>query len=184
MPEAKRKSQPGREASQETPLEAAFRLVASLPVPVFFKSRDGRYLGVNRAWEQFFGMPRADFVGKTVADLYPQDPAIAERHARMDEELYAKGGGQSYEIPIKTRSGELRDALYYKSTFSGPDGAAAGLVGTIVGVIILNFIGDVVFLLKLPSYWQPVAIGLILVAVVVASAAADSLSARSAEGSA
>ena len=134
MPEAKRKREPGREASKETPLEAAFDLVASLPVPVFFKSRDGRYLGVNRAWEQFFGVKAADFVGRKVADLYPQDPSIAQRHARMDEELYAKGGGQSYEIPIKTRSGALRDTIYYKATFAGPGGAAAGLVGTIVDI--------------------------------------------------
>jgi PAS domain S-box-containing protein len=134
MPEAKRKVEPGRGASEEAPLEAAFKLVASLPVPVFFKSRDGRYLGVNRAWEQFFGVSRAEFVGKKVADLYPNDPAIAERHARMDEELYAKGGGQSYEIRIRTRPGELRDTLYYKSTYAGPDGAAAGLVGTIVDI--------------------------------------------------
>ncbi|HET7198356.1 MAG TPA: PAS domain S-box protein, partial [Burkholderiales bacterium] len=109
--------------------------MASLPVPVFFKSRDGRYLGVNRAWEQFFGLPGSEFVGKKVGELYPQDPAIGERHARMDDELYARGGGQSYEIPIRTRSGELRDAIYYKSTWSGADGgAAAGLVGAIVDI--------------------------------------------------
>jgi PAS domain S-box-containing protein len=134
MPEAKRKVEPGRGASEEAPLEAAFKLVASLPVPVFFKSRDGRYLGVNRAWERFFGVSRAEFIGKQVADLYPDDPAIAERHARMDEELYARGGGQSYEIRIRTRSGELRDTLYYKSTYAGADGAVAGLIGTIVDI--------------------------------------------------
>src|SRR5690349_18622441 len=134
MPEAKRKIEPGRGASEEAPLEAAFKLVASLPVPVFFKSRDGRYLGVNRAWEQLFGVPASQFLGKKVADLYPQHPAIAERHARMDDELYAKGGGQSYEIPIATRSGEVRDTLYYKSTFAGPDGRVAGLVGAIVDI--------------------------------------------------
>jgi PAS domain S-box-containing protein len=134
MPEAKRKVEPGRGASEEAPLEAAFKLVASLPVPVFFKSRDGRYLGVNRAWERFFGVSRAEFIGKQVADLYPDEPAIAERHARMDEELYARGGGQSYEIRIRTRSGELRDTLYYKSTYAGADGAVAGLIGTIVDI--------------------------------------------------
>jgi PAS domain S-box-containing protein len=133
MPEATRKKEPGREGL-EAPLEAAFKLVASLPVPVFFKSRDGRYLGVNRAWEQLFGVPASQFVGQKVADLYPQDPAIAERHARMDDELYAKGGGQSYEIPIATRSGEVRDTIYYKSTYAGPDGRVAGLVGTIVDI--------------------------------------------------
>jgi PAS domain S-box-containing protein len=134
MPEAKRKMAPGREASADAPLEAAFKLVASLPVPVFFKSRDGRYLGVNRAWEEFFGISGAAFVGKKVAELYPQDPAIAERHARMDDELYAKGGGQSYEIAVRTRSGELRNTIYYKSTIAGPRGAPAGLIGTIVDI--------------------------------------------------
>jgi PAS domain S-box-containing protein len=134
MPEAKRRREPGREASQESALEAAFKLVASLPVPVFFKSRDGRYLGVNRAWEQFFGLSGAEFVGRRVAELYPQDPAIGERHARMDEELYARGGGQSYEIELRTRRGEPRTAIYYKSTIDGPDGRPTGQVGTIVDI--------------------------------------------------
>lgn len=58
-------------------------------------------------------------------------------------------------------------------------GGRGGLVGTILGVIILNFIGDLVFLLQLPSYWQPVATGLILVLVVVASALVDRVSTRS-----
>ena len=57
-------------------------------------------------------------------------------------------------------------------------GGRGGLVGTILGVIILNFIGDVVFLLQLPSYWQPVATGLILVALVIASSLVDRLSTR------
>ena len=43
-------------------------------------------------------------------------------------------------------------------------GGRGGLVGTVIGRIILNLIGDVVFLLGLSSYWQPVASGLILVA--------------------
>jgi ribose transport system permease protein len=62
-------------------------------------------------------------------------------------------------------------------------GGRGGLVGTILGVVILNFIGDVVFLLQLPSYWQPVATGLILVLVVVASSLVDRWSLRSAGGS-
>ncbi len=134
MPEAKRRVEPGREASAAASLEAAFKLVASLPVPVFYESRDGRYLGVNRAWEEFFGVRGPEFVGKKVTDLYPQDPAIAARHARMDDELYANGGGQSYEIAVRARGGELRTALYYKSTLAGADGRPAGLIGTIVDI--------------------------------------------------
>jgi PAS domain S-box-containing protein len=122
-----------REAAGD-PVAAAFELLEALPVPVFLKARDGRYLGVNKAWEDFFGIPRRDFVGKRVADLYPQIPAVAEKHAAMDELLWKNPGGQSYEIPILTRGGVQRDTIYYKSTFRGPSGEVAGLVGAIVDI--------------------------------------------------
>src|SRR5258706_16303496 len=79
-------------------LRVAQDLIEVLPIPVFFKGRDGRYTGVNRAWEEFFGIPRSKIIGSFVADLYPQDPAIAQRHMAMDEALWAKPGSQSYEI--------------------------------------------------------------------------------------
>jgi CHASE1-domain containing sensor protein len=34
------------------------KLIETLPNPVYFKGTDGRYLGVNEAWERFFGIPR------------------------------------------------------------------------------------------------------------------------------
>ena len=109
-------------------------LVESLPVPVFIKARDGRYLAVNQAWEEFFGISRDDFLGKSVAELYPQNPAVAAKHAAKDRELWARPGGQRYETPITTFAGEARDTIYYKATFRGADGEVAGLVGTIVDI--------------------------------------------------
>src|SRR4051812_11163076 len=99
------------EAGKSAALAAAFELLEGLPVPVFVKDRDGRYLSVNRAWEKLFGIQRERFVGKRVRDLYPQTPAIAERHSAMDEELWAKPGAQSYEIPITLADGQVRDAV-------------------------------------------------------------------------
>ena len=34
---------------------------------------------VNRAWEAYFATPRDAFIGKTVHDLYPDSPEIADR---------------------------------------------------------------------------------------------------------
>jgi ribose transport system permease protein len=48
-------------------------------------------------------------------------------------------------------------------------GGRGGLLGTILGALILNLVGDAVFLLRLPSFWQPLASGVILVLVVAAS---------------
>ena len=114
------KRAPGGEAKDpaaDAAVQAAFELLEALPVPVFFKARDGRYLGVNKAWEDFFGIARGEFAGKRVADLYPQVPEVAEKHAQMDELLWRNPGGQSYEIPILTRHGVSRDTIYYKATF-------------------------------------------------------------------
>src|SRR2546421_2688939 len=126
MPRAKQLQRARGEDEAATPLDAAFKLVDALPVPVFFKSRDGRYLGVNRAWQEFFGIRGESFIGKQVADLYPQDPAIAEKHAAMDRELYARPGRQSYEIAVRARDGKLRDTIYYKATYKHARGEVAG----------------------------------------------------------
>ncbi|MBW8907339.1 MAG: PAS domain S-box protein [Betaproteobacteria bacterium] len=134
MPKGKQLQRARGEEEAAAPLDAAFKLVDALPVPVFFKSRDGRYLGVNRAWEEFFGIRAADFIGRQVVDLYPHDPAIAERHAAMDRELYAGPGRQSYEITVRARDGELRDTLYYKATYTDVHGVVAGLIGTIIDI--------------------------------------------------
>jgi PAS domain S-box-containing protein len=123
---------PGAEVSDR--LRVAQDLIEALPIPVFFKARDGKYLGVNKAWEEFFGIPRSAIIGASVAALYPRDPAIAQRHLAMDEALWRNPGSQSYEIPITTPDGRIRHCIYYKATFAQADGATAGLIGTIVDI--------------------------------------------------
>src|SRR6267378_1266670 len=121
-------------AGSPAPVDAALQLVEALPVPMFVKSRDGRYLGVNKAWEEFFGVSRASFLGKQVKDLYPQNPAIAEKHIEMDGQLWRNPGGQSYEATVTTRDGRVRDTIYYKATFANGSGEVAGLMGAIVDI--------------------------------------------------
>jgi len=121
-------------SSIPAPLDSALQLVEALPMPVFFKSRDGKYLGVNKAWEEFFGLSRASFLGKLVKDLYPQSPAIAQKHLEMDGKLWRKPGGQSYEATVTTRDGRVRDTIYYKATFANGSGEVAGLMGAIIDI--------------------------------------------------
>src|SRR5471032_2127833 len=112
----------------------AQELIDILPVPVYLKALDGRYLGVNRAWEEFFGIQREDFLGKQVQDLFPNSPWVAAEHLAMDEELWGNPGSQSYEIKIATRAGGARSTIYHKATFLSEDGQVAGLMGTIIDV--------------------------------------------------
>jgi len=109
-------------------------LIEVLPNPVYFKAIDGRYLGVNKAWETFFGIPRQEFLGKTVHDLYPANPEIAKRLHEDDQTLWDHPGTKTSETTITTADGERHNTMYYKATFTDADGGIAGLIGTIVDI--------------------------------------------------
>jgi PAS domain S-box-containing protein len=115
-------------------MRIAQELIEVLPIPVFFKGRDGRYIGVNRAWELFFGVKRADMIGGNVTNLYPFAPNVAAKHREMDELLWAAPGDQSYEIRLPFPDGRVRHAIYYKATYGDSEGRVAGLIGTIVDI--------------------------------------------------
>ncbi len=122
----------------EASLAAAQRmtqeLIETLPNPIYFKGTDGRYLGVNKAWEKFFGVSREAFLDKTVHDLYPNNPEVADRLHADDQVLWDRPGTQVYETPITTPDGQRHDTLHYKATFTHADGSVAGLIGTIIDV--------------------------------------------------
>ena len=60
-------------------------------------------------------------------------------------------------------------------------GGRGGLFGTILGAFVLTLIGDVVFVLQISSYWQPVASGLILVLAVLTTSLAEKSTLRRSE---
>ncbi|HUI98993.1 MAG TPA: PAS domain-containing sensor histidine kinase, partial [Usitatibacter sp.] len=111
---------------------AALQLIEAIPLPIFFKDTDGRYIGVNRAWERFFGRSREEFLGKSVFELYPDDRAVAERMHAKDQELWNGADSQVYDAVIAAAGGARRETTYYKATFRRPDGRVGGLIGTII----------------------------------------------------
>src|SRR5687768_14084530 len=46
-------------------------MIEALPNPIFFTGTDGRYRGVNKAWETFFGFARDTVIGKSAAEIFP-----------------------------------------------------------------------------------------------------------------
>lgn len=107
-------------------------LLDAIPIPVFYKDKNGKYLGFNRAFEQFFGEPLKRLIGRSVFDLNPPD--LAEIYHAKDAELFERGGTQQYESQVINAQGMLRDVLFHKAVFKDSEGDVAGLVGGILDI--------------------------------------------------
>jgi PAS domain S-box-containing protein len=107
-------------------------LLNTIPLPVFYKDREGRYIGCNRAFENFMNTNFENVKGKTVFELSPRD--IAQKYHEMDEELFNSRGTQSYEWVVKSLQDELRYVVFNKATFNDHTGKVAGLVGVILDI--------------------------------------------------
>jgi PAS domain S-box-containing protein len=107
-------------------------LIDAIPIPVFYKGRDGRYLGCNEAFGAFFGANKEYFLGKTVFDFSP--PELAETYHAKDEELFRGGSQQQYEFQIQRPDGTLSDVIFDKAVFTDNKGVVRGLIGTIFDI--------------------------------------------------
>lgn len=104
-------------------------LLDTIPNPVFYKDRWGKYSGCNKAFEEFIGKARSEIIGRTVYELGPKE--IADRYREMDEALFKNPGKQHYEWKVKGADGFLRDVIFDKATIEDHTGDIIGLVGVI-----------------------------------------------------
>jgi PAS domain S-box-containing protein len=108
------------------------QLMDAIPLPIYYKGTDGRYLGCNRAFADLLGIKDIQaWLGTSVLQL-PIDKKIAEFHRQKDLELFAIAGTQSYEVPA-IRIGERELSLrYHKASLTRPDGSISGLIGAMI----------------------------------------------------
>jgi PAS domain S-box-containing protein len=107
-------------------------LMRSIPIPVFYKDREGRYLGCNREFSELMGVSADEIRGKTVFELWPSD--MAEVYHRADLDLMESPRHQEYEAHVRDRTGRVRDVVFSKDVFRDVDDRVAGIVGTYMDV--------------------------------------------------
>ena len=125
-------------AALATNLTLLQAIINTLPYPIFYKGADTRFLGCNTAYENAFGVARADFLGKRVLDLEYLPADTRASYQAEDEQLIAAIGKTSREMQFVYADGITYDVIYSVSTFAAPDGAPGGLVGLIVDITELK----------------------------------------------
>ncbi|WP_445474433.1 PAS domain-containing sensor histidine kinase [Methanococcoides methylutens] len=108
-------------------------LLDTIPAPVYYKDKEGAYLGCNRAFENFSGTKREDLIGKVADDIY--ENYQAEEYNRMDQEVIKNKGTQVYESEVVYAGDNTkRSVIFNKSVFTDMNNNVAGLIGVILDI--------------------------------------------------
>jgi PAS domain S-box-containing protein len=140
-------------------------LINTIPIPIFYKDREGRYIGCNESFaSQILGLPKEGILGKSVYDLSDAIPIdLADKYHEMDERLLQNRSVQVHETQVQCADGIRRDFLFTKAPFNNFAGDVAGIVGVMLDISerkrgeerlqeskdyldkIINSIGDPIF---------------------------------------
>ncbi len=100
------------------------------PSPIYRKDVDGRFIAVNRAWEQLSGYRRDDIIGKVNREI--QTAELAAENDAADRKLYEIDGGYDVAERLVTNAeGRQLETMVAKQLVRRADGTVDGLIGTI-----------------------------------------------------
>lgn len=103
---------PGPEPPFKVPRELLDQIVDNAPVLVYVRDVEGRFVMVNRLYEDLTGRKRGEILGRTLAEIFPDDTAAlfrahdgevlqTKRPARFEETIRLPGGVRHW-LALKT----------------------------------------------------------------------------------
>ncbi|WP_189691188.1 PAS domain-containing protein, partial [Pseudorhodoferax aquiterrae] len=113
-------------------------MIDRMPNAVYYKGPDTRFLGCNEAFEQAFGVKRADLVGKRVDELDDVPEPLRSELQAQDERVIATAAHERRETRLRFADGSVHQVLYSVSGFRKRDGSPGGLVGVVVDLEALK----------------------------------------------
>ncbi len=108
----------------------------AIPIPVYYKDVSGRMLGWNRAWLRSTGWKPGEVRGRTAGEVLP--PSLAAKFDQMDRDLLGNPGRQVFDHRFQDASGQVRETVIHRATFSGSNEDTGGIIGAIVDVTALK----------------------------------------------
>jgi PAS domain S-box-containing protein len=102
-------------------------LIDTLPLRIWLKDNESRYLAANRAEAEASGRPVGEIVGRSDADLWPEP--VAEEHRAGDREVMATRQRSKHEEALPGRDGLSQWVETYRAPVLDEDGTLLGTVG-------------------------------------------------------
>ncbi len=107
-------------------------LLKNLPVPLFYKDAEGKYLGCNPAFEAFTGKKEHEIRNKTVEEVWNKN--LASGYRSHDINLLKAGNHQKYEFKVTDSNNDIQDVIFDKAVFLDENNQPAGIIGVFLDI--------------------------------------------------
>lgn len=102
-------------------------LIETMPNPIFYKDKDGKYLGCNKAYADFIGAQKKDIIGKTSYAFFKK--FVASENTKRDQELLNSLKNDIYETTLYSKDGKFaKQVIISKAPFYLSDNSVGGIV--------------------------------------------------------
>ena len=125
---------------KQTELELAAQLnfqqtmMETVPYPLVAKDLEGRYIAINRAYEESSGLRREQVMGLTSEQVQAWGPLNSRRLEQATREMLETGERAQLELEFEDANGDGRHGLFWTSICHRVDGQPSCVLGTMVDI--------------------------------------------------
>lgn len=101
-------------------------LLDTIPNPIYYKNRDGKFLGCNRSFSELLNIRKKEVIGKTAKDFFDYDVALANE--AIDKQILKTLGSNTSEITLHLANNTMKHIVINKAVYLDNDGSVGGIV--------------------------------------------------------
>ena len=109
-------------------------MMETVPYPLVAKDLEGRYIAINRAYEESSGLRREQVLGRTGEDLKAWGAVNSHKLDSAVRETMKTGERSQLELEFADRTGQIRHGLFWTSVCRDVDGKPSCVLGTVVDI--------------------------------------------------
>ena len=101
-------------------------LLDTLPNAIYYKNKDGKFLGCNKAFSKLLNIPKKEVIGKTAKDFFAPD--IAKRNEQIDRKLFKTLGTDTSDVTLHLADNQMKHIIIKKAVYLNNDSSIGGIV--------------------------------------------------------
>ena len=119
-----------RKAKNEFRVQLRFiqTLLDTIKNPIFYKNKQGKYIGCNEALCELIGKPKYEILGRTMYDFFSDQKEFLQAHEEIEKKLFNNQNVGEYTLDYVTPDGEIRVMLINKTLYHSLNGEINGIL--------------------------------------------------------